>query len=89
MASASEAFAKFAALKEARTHLKVTVIVKGKTDEVIEGRIFGVDPEASQVGIVLGMHRCVDFDVEDAEFSVEPKRVTATRNDADWIVFEE
>lgn len=52
-------------------------------------RIFGVDKEASQVGISAGRDwaRVVDF--EETEISIESGRVVATRNDSDWIVFEE
>lgn len=88
MASSSEAFDKFLTWKKDRSSLKVTVIVNGVVDEVLEGSIFGADRDASQVGIVLGMHKFVNFDVEGSVFSVESTRVVATRNESDWIVFE-
>jgi hypothetical protein len=91
MASSSEAFEKFGMWKKAKTSLKATVIVGGKTIDVLMGRIFGVDPEASQGGLSnpLVMHSFIAFDVEDAEFSVEESRVVVTRNESDWVVFEE
>jgi hypothetical protein len=35
--------------------------------------------------------RCIiqGFDLGESVFSVEPTRVVATRNESDWIVFEE
>jgi len=92
MASSSEAFGKFFTWKNSKTLLKVTVITKGRTDDVLTGwRIIGVDPDALQVGISNPsiMHSWSVFDFEGATFSIEPARLTATRNESDWIVFEE
>ena len=91
MASSSEAFEKFWMWKNSKTSLKVTVIVGGKTIDLLMGRIFGVDPEASQVGLSnpLVMHSFIAFDVEDVEFSIEGSRLVATRNESDWVIFEE
>ncbi len=91
MASSSEAFEKFEMWKNSKTSLKVTLIVEGKTVDVLMGRIFCADAEASQVGLSnpLVMHSFVDFDVEDSSFSIEETRLVATRNESDWIVFEE
>jgi len=92
MASSSEAFEKFSTWKNAKTSLKVTVIIKGKTDDVLVGwKIFGVDSDASQIGFFNPsvMHSSVVFDVEDSTFSIEPSRLVATRNESDWIIFEE
>jgi hypothetical protein len=63
MASLEDAFAKFAIWKELRMHLRVTTFVNGVLDEVTEGRIFGYAPDASQVGVVRGMHDFVNFDL--------------------------
>lgn len=91
MASSSEAFEKFEMWKKSKISLKVTLIVGGKTTEVLMGKIFCADPEASQVGLSnpLVMHSSVAFDLEDASFSIEELRLVATRNESDWIVFEE
>jgi hypothetical protein len=92
MASSSEAFEKFFTWKNSKTLLKVTVITEGQTDDVLTGwRIFGVDPDASQIGISNPsiMHSASVFDVEGATFSIESARLVATRNESDWIVFEE
>lgn len=89
MASSSEAFKKFSIWKNRKTSLRVTVIVEGTVEDVVVCEIFGVDEEASQVGIVRDKHWSRAIDVEGATFSVEPTRVTATRNESDWIVFEE
>lgn len=91
MASSSEAFEKFEMWRNSKTSLKVTVIVGGKTTEVLMGRIFCADSDASQIGLLnpLVMHSSVAFDVEDASFSIEESRLVATRNESDWIIFEE
>lgn len=53
MASSSEAFEKFSQWKTLKTWLNVTVIERGKPEDVFPGvYVFGVDKEASQVGIV-------------------------------------
>jgi hypothetical protein len=89
MASSSEAFEKFSIWKKRKTPLKVTVIVGGKTEVVFNGWILGLDSEAELIALALRMHIWESFDVGGATFSVEPTRVTATRNESDWIVFEE
>ena len=89
MASSSEAFAKFSTWKSFKTSLKVTVIEKGESKEVLSGRIDAIDEDASLVGISLGIKRWRTFDVDGSIFSVEPTRVVATRDESDWLVFEE
>jgi hypothetical protein len=90
MTSSSEAFSKFSMWKNLKSPLRVTVIVNGKTTELLLVRVYAIDDELSIVGTVgSAMHSFSDFDVEDSVFSVEPKRVVATRNESDWIVFEE
>jgi hypothetical protein len=90
MASSSEAFEKFSQWKKDKTWLNVTVIERGKTAEQLFVRIGGVDEEASLVGITgKAMHSWSNLDVGGAEFSVEPRKVVASRNDLDWLVFEE
>ena len=89
MNSSPEAFEKFSIWKSLKTPLKVTVIVGGQLECVLSCIIFGVDEEASQVGVSMGRHSAEALDLEDATFSVEASRVVATRNESDWIVFEE
>jgi hypothetical protein len=91
MASSSDAFEKFETWRKSKTSLKVTLIVEGRTDEVLMGKIFFADSEASQIGFSnpLVMHSAACFDVEDVSFSIEESRLVATRNESDWIVFEE
>lgn len=89
MSSSSEAFSKFEMWKNAKTPLRVGVIIGGKTTEVLFGRIDALDESASQVGISQGTPFGPVLEVEDSIFSVEPTRVTATRNSSDWLVFEE
>ena len=92
MISSSEAFERFSRWKNLKTSLIVTVIVGGKTEEVLTGwRIFAADPDASQVGIFNPeiMHSFSALDVEGATFSIELARLVVTRNESDWLIFEE
>ena len=91
MASSSEAFTKLERWKNSKTSLKVTLIVGGNTTDVVMGRLFFVDSDAGLIGVSnpLVMHSFARLDVEDAEFSIEELRLVATRNESDWIVFEE
>lgn len=86
---AFEAFTKFWQWKYLKTPLKVTVIVGGQTEYVLSCIIFEVDEKASQVGLLMGPHSAEVVDVEDSTFSVEPSRVVASRNESDWLIFEE
>lgn len=89
MASSSEAFEKFYLWKYRKITLKVTVIVGGQVENVVVCTIFGVDENASQVGITTGRDWAQALDLEQATFSIESSRVVATRNESDWLVFEE
>ena len=89
MSSETEAYARFDHWKSNRTILKVTVIEGGSKPDILFGRVFGTDPDASLVGIVLGIHQYQNFDIAGAVFEIETTRLTATKNKADWIVFEE
>ena len=90
MVSSSDAFEKFETWRKDKTPLRVIVIVGGKIEDVLLGRIGAIDPDASLVGIAIDATRTMPrFDVEDSGFSVEPSRVVATRNESNWIVFEE
>jgi hypothetical protein len=92
MASSSEAFEKFERWRNSKTSLKVTMIVGGKSTEVLIGRIFHVDSDSPpNIGFSnpLVMHSFVGLDIEDSSFSVEEARLVATRNESDWIIFEE
>ena len=90
MASSSEAFEKFEMWKNSKTPLKVTVFEGGKNTGVLVGLVIVLDSDAEQVGISnrLVMHSFAPFDVEGAEFSIEPSRMVVTRNESDWLVFE-
>lgn len=90
MASSSEAFEKFETWRNDKTSLRVTVIEGGKTDNVLLGRIGAIDPDASLVAVAIdAIRKFATFDVEDSEFSVELSRVVVTRNESDWMIFEE
>ncbi|HZL25710.1 MAG TPA: hypothetical protein VFC39_04180 [Acidobacteriaceae bacterium] len=91
MASSSEAFEKFEMWKKSKTPLKVTAIAEGLATGEFVGKVIGVDSAASQVLLSnpLVMHSAVNFDIEESEFSIETSRLVATRNESDWIVFEE
>ncbi len=71
MVSSSEAFAKFSTWKNLKTSLRVTVIERGKPEDVFSARIDALDPDASQVGICVGVKQYATFDVGEAAFSVE------------------
>jgi hypothetical protein len=89
MASSSEAFEKFETWKNARTWLNVTVIERGKPEDKLFVRIIGTDEEANLVGIVGEvMHSFSQFDVGQADFSVEPGRIVVSRDDLEWLIFE-
>jgi hypothetical protein len=88
MASSSEAFEKFSTWKNLRTSLSVTVIERGKPEDTFSGRIDALDPDAPLVGMIAG-GKYLQFDVGDAVFSIESCRVVVTRDDAEWLIFEE
>jgi hypothetical protein len=90
MISSSEAFEKFSIWNTRRTSLKVTVIERGKPEDVYLAWIDALDEDASQVGIkVTGASGFGVFDVGQAEFSWELGRLVASRDDAEWLIFEE
>ena len=90
MASSSEAFEKFWQWNKAKTWLNVTVVEKEKAVDHLLARIGGVDEEASLVRLVgKQMHSWTNLDVDEAEFSVEERRVVAARNADEWVIFEE
>jgi len=88
MASSSEAFAKLSTWKNLRTSLRVTVIDRGKPEDILSGRIDALDPDAPLVGMISG-GMYVQFPVAGAVFSVEPDRVVVSRDDLEWLIFEE
>ena len=88
MASSSEAFSKFSIWKNLDTPLKVTMLERDEPEIVVCGRIDALDEAASQVGIISPEREFGMFDVEGAEFSIEPGRVVVSRNDAEWLIFE-
>ncbi len=90
MASSSEAFSKFKMWEVAKTPLKVTVVHGGKTVDVWIGRIGAIDPVAEQVAVAIDeLRRFASFDIDESDYLVESSRVVATRNEADWLIFEE
>lgn len=90
MTSSAEAFSKFSIWKNLKSPLRMTIIVNGNTTEVLFCRVYSIDEASSIVGTVGSTpHSFKDFEVEGSVFSVESKRVVATRNDSDWIVFDD
>jgi hypothetical protein len=90
MASSSEAFEKLSAWKNSKTWLNVTVIERGKPEQNLYVRIGAVDEEAALIGVVgEKMHSWSNFDVGEAEFSIEPRRLVVSREDVEWLIFEE
>ena len=90
MASSSEALERFSIWKQRKTPLTVTVIERGQPEDVHSAIIDAIDPTASQVGICLPETRTFAvFDVGEAEFSIESDRLVASRDDVEWLIFEE
>jgi hypothetical protein len=89
MTSSSEAFEKFSIWKKLNTPLSVTVIERNQPEQVFLGRIDAIDSGASQVGILVEPREYGTFDVDGAEFSIESNRVVVSRDDLEWLIFEE
>jgi hypothetical protein len=90
MASSSEAFEKLSVWKNSKTWLNVIVIERGQRAKEFFLRIAGLDEEQSMIGVVgEAMHSFAQFDVGESQFSVEPKRLVVSREDIEWLIFEE
>ena len=90
MISSSQAFKQFWIWQKLKSPLRVTLIDEGKPTEVLFVRIYSADDEAALVGVVgERMHSFSTFTLEGAEFSFEGSRLVATRNEADWLIFED
>lgn len=90
MASSSEAFEKFWTWRKSRIWLKVTVIERGQPEDVFSLRVSGLDDDSSLVGLAGKVpHSFVQFDVTGAEFFLEPGRMVVSRDDLEWLIFEE
>lgn len=90
MASSSETFEKFETWKRDKTLLRVTIIVKSETTDVLLARIASNDSNASLVLLEFDATRSFQrLNVEYAEFAVDSSRVVITRNDSDWLILEE
>jgi hypothetical protein len=90
MASSSEAFEKFSKWKNRKTSLRVTMIERGETEVVFRVVIDALDEDASQVGILAPDERKYGmFDIGESAFFIEPGRVVVSREDVEWLIFEE
>jgi hypothetical protein len=90
MASSSEAFAKFSIWKKLKTSLRVTIIERGQSEAVLSVLIDVIDEDESKVGILDPVERAYGlFEVGDADFFIEPGRVVVSRDDVEWLIFEE
>ena len=90
MASSSEAFEKFSIWKKERIWLRVTVIERGQPEDVYSLRIFSLDEGSSLIDLVGEVpHSFPQFDVSGAEFSMESGRTVVSREDVEWLIFEE
>jgi hypothetical protein len=89
MASPSEAFEKFSMWKDLSAPLSVTVIERDEPERMFPGRIDALDPDSLSVGIILESREFISFEVDEAEFSMEPDRVVVSRNNLEWLIFEE
>ena len=68
--------------------MKVTIIERGKSEVIVFGRIDALSEDELQVGIISPERRFGWFDVDDADFSIEPGRIVVSRSDAEWLIFE-
>jgi hypothetical protein len=90
MASSSDAFAKLSQWKSLKTWLNVTVIERGQPEDKLYVRIAAVDEEASLIGVVgKKMHSWGNFDIGESEFSIESASLIVSRDDLEWLIFEE
>jgi len=90
MASSSEAFEKFSIWKNSKSWLKVTVIERGQPENVHSVRIIRLDEEPPLVNVIgRETHSFGEFDVTGAEFFWEPGRMVVSREDIEWLIFEE
>jgi hypothetical protein len=90
MLSSSEAFEKFSTWKNSKTWLNVTVIERGQPEHVLSLRIIRLDEGPSLVNVIgRETHTFGEFDVTGAEFSWEPGRMVVSREDIEWLIFEE
>ena len=90
MASSSEAFEKFSIWKNSKRWLKVYVIERGQPEEVYSLRVSRLHEEFLLVDMVgREPHSFIPFDVTGAEFSWEPGRMVVSRDDVEWLIFEE
>jgi hypothetical protein len=91
MASSSEAFEKFSQWNKRKTWLNVTEIERGEPERMYPAvRIDAFEEDSSEVGILdPELRGYKTFDVEGAEFSIEPDRVVVSRDDVEWLIFEE
>ena len=90
MASSSEAFEKFRTWRKSRTWLNVYVIERGQPEAVYSLRVCGLDEAESLVELKDDTpFSFAQFDVSEAEFSLEPCRMVVSREDVEWLIFEE
>jgi hypothetical protein len=90
MTSSSEAFEKFSMWRKERICLKVTVIERGQPEDVYSVKVRGLDEAESLVELRGGIQLSfLQFDVTGAEFSLEPGRMVVSRDDIEWLIFEE
>jgi len=91
MVTTSEAFDRFETWRTAKTSLFVSVIERDKPEDMILGVcIDALDLDANLVGIrKLLRPQYAQFDVGEAQFSLEPGRMVVSRNDVEWLIFEE
>lgn len=85
-----EAYAKLSNWMFLGTTLKVAAVIMGNPEEVFWGKICAVDPAAERFGVsVLEAQRFVTFEIVDAVFTIESKRLVAARTRGDSVVLEE
>ena len=87
--SSQEAFAKFDTWKTSRTVMKLTVVVRGKVPEMLQGKISSLDEKLNLVGFALTTprrYKLLDFSAADFQVG---KRVVEIECGEDYLMFEE
>ena len=66
------------------------MIERGDPEVVFRVVIDALDEAASQVGILASEERKFGmFDIGESAFFVEPGRLVVSRDDVEWLIFEE
>jgi hypothetical protein len=88
MSSVHEVFDRIERWKASETLLQVTVREAGTKTDAFRCTICASDREAGLVGIVVGSHKIMQFDITGAQFGIGKRLIEASRTGDDLLVFE-